>query len=339
MQIRFERIRFQDRFHIVPGIAPLIMLKIHIHPRCAEVQIVGILLEYIVDHCQCAIVLFLTHKQIDKALFYHNVVRIDLQEDLLSGTAAVVSTSGLGDAALTVIEDLTGNFRWNGVAVGDTLVVTTAGADYGRHEIRQVGELAVGGPADRDTRLSIFGTLTGPFDYRVERQLLRENPVLTITDLATTAGSQLVTTAAGGLLLVDEGKLSLRLLTGANAGEEIEVIDIISDTQLVLRSALQATEAPVDAELLTPGAFEDGEARDEDWELEALCAADAPKIVVLEPRTLIVSVVDLTLDNDTSDPDPANWTATASPWAPASSSTAAPSGTRWAMPRRPRWPD
>lgn len=239
------------------------------------------------------------------------IQRRDLSTIISSGTAAVVSTSGLGDAALTVIEDLTGNFRWNGVAVGDTLVVTTAGADYGRHEIRQVGELAVGGPADRDTRLSIFGTLTGPFDYRVERQLLRENPVLTITDLATTAGSQLVTTAAGGLLLVDEGKLSLRLLTGANAGEEIEVIDIISDTQLVLRSALQATEAPVDAELLTPGAFEDGEARDEDWELEALCAADAPKIVVLEPRTLIVSVVDLTLDNDTSDPDPANWTATA----------------------------
>lgn len=242
------------------------------------------------------------------------VFQIQRGDDALvtSGTGAtIVSTSGSGDSALTIIEDTGANFRWDGVAVGDELLVV-AGADKGRYEVLQVGWWDTGVVVDRETRLTVRGTLTvTPFDYEIEREQLRQNAVWAMTDMGTTAASHFVTSATGDFLLLgDVRDMVLRVLSGASIGREIPVIDIVDDTTMALSEPLDATDSNISAEVFIRGRFESGEPRDEDWELARLMALDEPEIVVFVSRSLIVSVADLDLANDTSAPDPANWTAT-----------------------------
>lgn len=228
-----------------------------------------------------------------------------------SGVATFVSTSGSGASASTVIENEDGNFRWEGVAVGDVLVVTT-GADYGRHRVLQVGTWDLGDIVDRDTRLIVAGALSGdPLSYVVEREHLRVNPVWSFADLVTTAASDTVTSVAGGLALVGlpHGAV-LTLLTGTDAGREIEILDATDDSTLVLRETLTASET-VSAVIILPERLTEDGVRDADWDLERLCALDEPLLVIVRPRTFVTNVADLLLENITTAPDPADWYATA----------------------------
>lgn len=232
---------------------------------------------------------------------------------ITEGTAQVVSSTG-GDDPTTTIENTSGNFRWDGVAVGDLLVVLD-GADYGTHEILQVGTWDAGDLVDTDTRLIVRGTLAevAAFTYEVLRDDLRSNPLHEVTDLETTAGSNRVTSAAAGLSLLALRRGDLLLLqSGTDATLYLEVLDVVDDTTLYVDQPLTATESGVQARIVRPGTFEVDEPRDEDWELEKLCAHDRVDVVLVEPRTLVVGpLLDLVLANDVSNPDPTAWTASA----------------------------
>lgn len=240
------------------------------------------------------------------------VQRLDAAIICEGASASVIDTAGSGDDATTIVEDESGNFRWDGVAVGDDFLVLE-GTDYGRYRILQVGVRETGDLVDRDTKLVLSGTLTeDPTSYRVEREQLRTNPILRITDLVMYDGRPEVDSAAGGfgLLGLPRGAV-LRMLTGPAAGMEFEILAVPLDTELHLSEDMPDDATDVEAEIVIPGRFESGGTRDEDHELERLCALDEPKLVIVEPLDLMFSVTDLTLANDTSAPDPADWTATA----------------------------
>jgi len=236
---------------------------------------------------------------------------------LVSGGGTVLSNAGAGADATSTIEDATGNFRWNGVAVGDILVITSLGDGIvpGTHEVLEVGVWNAGDREDLDTKLVVRGTLTvaGAFTYYVMRDGLRTNPLVEMTDLVLTAGSSSVSSALTNfnLLYLRPGD-QLEILMGSYAGQFFDIIDIPTDNSVHLRNFSSIVNDPgTVARVVRPSVFESDDPRDEDWELEKLCLSDAVVNTIVEPRVIIgAPLVDLVLDIDSTDPDPANWTAT-----------------------------
>ncbi len=230
-----------------------------------------------------------------------------------SGTAAAALNEGAGDDATSTIEDVEGNFRWNGVAVGDVLVITSTGATIapGTYEVLEIGTWLDGDRVDLDTRLVVRGTLTvgEAFEYWILRDALRENPLAEMGDLEI--GGSTATSASGAfqVLYLRPGD-QLEILSGTYAGQAFDILDATSATTLYIDATLGA-ETGVQARIVRPAAFSSDETRDEDWGLERLCLSDDVTATIVAPRSLVVTVPDLVLANDTTDPDPGNWFATA----------------------------
>ena len=229
---------------------------------------------------------------------------------ITSGLAMVSSVDEVAETSVLYAES--GNFQWEGVAVGDSLLALN-GDDYGVHEILQVGTWLDGDIVDRSTTIIVRGVLTlgpGPFDFSIRREGLRENPILSITDLTTTATASTVTSLTGGLQLLGllPGDLLL-LQSGSDEARYIGILDVVDDTTLYLDAPLTSTETAILADIIRPSVFESGDPRDDDWELTKFCAQDDVDIVIVEPRTLVVSAPDMVFHNDVS--DPLNWVATA----------------------------
>ena len=198
------------------------------------------------------------------------------QPELVSGTATISYYDSMSD--VTVIEDLTGSFRWNGCAVGDTLLISTAGADYGTHEILQVGRIdGFGDVVDLDTTLTVAGQLTTPsMAYTVRRERLRPNPLIVRTDGSSTAASQELSSIAGGLLL-EELRYDDEIVmgNGTDATQVFRLIAVIDDTTLLLNRPLTATEAGLEFTVRRPGRFEEAADHDTDWMMESVAPEDA----------------------------------------------------------------
>jgi hypothetical protein len=237
---------------------------------------------------------------------------------LVSGAGTVLSNAGAGDDVTSVVEDMTGGFRWNGVAVGDILVITSLGDGIvpGTHEVLEVGVWNAGDREDLDTKLVVRGTLNvgGAFTYYVMRDGLRTNPLVEITDLVLTVGSSVVSSALTNfeLLYLRPGD-QLEILMGTYAGQFFDIIDTPSSTSAHLRNFTSTVNDPgTVARVVRPTIFESGDPRDEDWELEKFCLSDDVTVTILEPRVDVVGpLADLDLTLDTTDPLPENWTATA----------------------------
>jgi len=222
-------------------------------------------------------------------------------ENLVSASDATVDSYDAGTDT-TVIESLTGNFRWNGVAVGDRLVVED-GADYGVHEVLQVGYVdGFGDIQDLDTKLTIDGQLTeaGSFSYTVRRDVLRTNPLLQRTDGSTSVGSTDLTSAVGLLLESLEYGDILIPSTGTDADQVFTVVDVPDDTTIVVDRAFTATESSVEFVVARPALFEQDGLLDSDWNLERFCLYDEVSITFVEPMSTVVSVTDLTLSGSTA---------------------------------------
>jgi hypothetical protein len=231
--------------------------------------------------------------------------------------AEVLSNTGSGDDVTSIIEDAAGGFRWNGVAVGDLLVISDfAGAGVpGVYEILEVGTWLADDRVNLDTRLVVRGTLLigDTFTYYVMRDGLRSNPLAEMVDLAFTTGSSVATSAASNFVFtyLRPGD-QLEILEGTYTGQFFDIIDSPSDTTLYLRNFSAAgNETALIARVVRPSVFESDDPRDEDWELEKFCLSDDVSLVIIEPRLDVVGpLADLDLTLDTADPLPENWTAT-----------------------------
>jgi len=223
-------------------------------------------------------------------------------EDLVSvSDVTVVSYDAATDT--TQITSPTANFRWNGCAVNDTLVVED-GADYGLHEVLQVGYIdGFGDLQSLDTILTIDGELTeaGSFSITVRRDRLRTNPLVSRTDGITTAASSSVALPSGALLLgLQYGDL-LTPQTGADAGKVFKVIDVPDDTTIFTDQDFSATEVSVEFEVTRPSLFDDSGTSDSDEELTPFAPEDKVTFTVLEPLTQLLALTDLTLTGNTAE--------------------------------------
>jgi hypothetical protein len=219
-------------------------------------------------------------------------IQRQITPSITSGSATVVSYDGGTDT--TIITDASGNFQFDGAAVNDTLVVST-GADYGTHEILEIGYWDTGVVVSRGTHLTISGELTeaGSFSYEIRRDKLMENPLWTGTDGATSAGANTLTSATGGFSLLglvygDE----LIPTSGTDADLVFTVVHAVSDTVLVLDRNFTASEGSVEFKIRRPGLFEPGES-DGDNLLEELVGFDDVSMLILEPLTSVLSLSDL----------------------------------------------
>lgn len=221
-------------------------------------------------------------------------IQRQVSADITSGSGATVDTYD-GSTDTTVIEDTDGNFRWQGAAVGDLLIVET-GADYGVHEILEVGEWSGGEVVNPDTKLTVSGELTeaGTFAYTVRREFLRTNPLLSRTDGVTTASSDEITSATGGLLLQNLRYGDLLIpSSGSDSGKVFTVVDVLDDTTVLVDAAFSASESSVEFIVARASLFEFDGRRDGDWELERLSAYDDVSLVLVEPLSSVVALTDL----------------------------------------------
>lgn len=216
--------------------------------------------------------------------------------EICDGTTATVEAYDAGTNT-TVIEDANASFRWDGAAVGDVLVVET-GADYGVHEILQVGEWSGGDVINHDTKLTISGELTeaGSFTYTVRREKIRTNPLLTVADGATTSGSDEITSATGGFVLqnLEYGDLLIPS-SGTDEDAVFTIVDVLDDNTILVDRAFSATESSVEFILARPPLFEFDGLRDTDWEVEQLLAYDDVSLVIVEPLTAVLSLADFAM--------------------------------------------
>jgi hypothetical protein len=234
------------------------------------------------------------------------------------GVGSVISQDGTGDDAVSVIEDMTAGFRWNGVAVGDLLIATEfLGAGVpGVYEVLEVGTWLDGDRVDLDTRLIVRGALPvgDTFAYYVMRDGLRTNPLIEVDNLELSIGVSSVSSMGTDFVLTHlRPGDQIEFVDGTYAGQAFDIIEA-STGLLHLRNFVSAVnESGVSARVVRPSVFEREDPRDEDWELEKFCLDDNVSMVILEPRLDVVGpLADLELVLDVSDPLPENWIATVS---------------------------
>ena len=194
-----------------------------------------------------------------------------MENPLISGTNAATDSTD-------VITLATANLFLNGITTDDEIVLET-GADRGRYRILEVLT---------DATVQVDATMTataGSLDYRVERYALITNPVATHTGATTTAGSRHITNLTDadldGLRLYDE----LTPSTGTDAGRVFRVLDVPSDTEIVVDEPFTASDvAIVDFTVARPG-FDT--VPDSDWTFEQLDPWDELTMTIYQPRSAI----------------------------------------------------
>lgn len=224
--------------------------------------------------------------------------------EITDGQMAVESYDAAED--VTVVEDTQALFRWDGVAAGDLLVVES-GADYGVHEIVQVGKIdGFGDVESLEHHLTISGELTeaGNFAYTVRREHLRTNPLVSRSDGNTTAGSSTFTVDDGGLFL-ENLRYGDLLTCNVDSEKVFKIIDVVDDNTLVLDQEFSSTEpglgvVSVDYVIFRPELFEQDGLNDHDIHVERLVGYDDVEIVLIEPVTSHSVVADLALTADTA---------------------------------------
>jgi hypothetical protein len=244
-----------------------------------------------------------------------------LDSDILT-TGTLIVESYDADADLTTIVDEDGNFRWSGVAVGDTLVIEE-GDDYGCHQILQVGKLdetydpdGSESPQEHleslEKHLIIAGNLTGlgNASYYVRRSLLRKNPILERSeDGSVVSGQTTVTSTQGGLLLEDIQYGDLLIYTApatVDMNTTFKVIDVPDDFTIVVDRPFQVAQPGlggptlVSYQILRPAAYEADESQSQDGALETLSPHDEVEIKILHPMAAGIVRTDLTLSGNTA---------------------------------------
>jgi hypothetical protein len=208
-------------------------------------------------------------------------------------TAGTVAT-----AASTSVAVATGmRLLWDGVAAGDVLVLE-GGADRGRHRVVRLGRLVLGVWEDEDDYLTLETALTATATVSayVEREALLSNPIY------EGAGE----TAAGGVLsgLADVDLLDLRVwdlvevLYADGTYEERHLVEVTASDALLVDAAWLATGEEVTVRIRRPE-LEGLDGVDSDDRL-ALTPYDAVSVVLLRPRSAVVSAVDWVLSQVTA---------------------------------------
>jgi hypothetical protein len=127
--------------------------------------------------------------------------------------------TGIARTSSTELTDSSGNFVWDGVTVGD-VVVLSGGPNRGRHRIVSMSEtvLTVEGPLSADA--------TGRA-YVVRRSHLQDSEIIFAAEDGDTTGgaSVLLTTSDVDLSDWEPGDV-LRILSGADEGLQLSVIDV-----------------------------------------------------------------------------------------------------------------
>ena len=199
-----------------------------------------------------------------------------MQNPIVSGSDLA---TGIGTSTAT---SASGNFIWDGVAVGDSLVITS-GNNRGVYEIVDVAN---------GTTITISETFaysaTGDSFY-VRRENLRSNPILSATDGQIVTGERRITTALGnpdleGVRVDDE----LRITTGTYAGYTFRVVDVVGTDEIWINATLTVGMSPetgIEFTVVRPGDLAGGTDGDSDENLVVNFAYDPAVTAYYRPVT------------------------------------------------------
>ena len=208
------------------------------------------------------------HLQTGEPGAHYQILRQD-SPTLWEGLATADATSS--------VQIPSGNLVWDGVAVGDVLLVT-AGDDYGVYVIQALNNDGTGLTLDRAL------TVSGDISVRIMRECLRPNPIHTGDNLSTD-GTHLQTFSGGLTLAMLRRGDVIRIQSGPDAGLELEILQVVSDMLCITRTAATVVASGVDYEIIRPGRSDpplgDGVDAERPWMGEDV------QICVLAPRTLL----------------------------------------------------
>lgn len=208
------------------------------------------------------------------------IERLD-QNPLVTGTT--LDTTSASDEVV----DSSGNFRFNGIAPDDTLVID-AGADRGVYTVIRVDDDNETLQLDRALSATAAGV-----SYYIDREAIRTNPLLSRTDGVTLAASPLLSTATAGLdlLRIRLGD-QINVAAGVDPAITVQVIDVISDTEIYTDHIFNA-DSGLTFEVVRP--LLHYTEKNTDFALEALHPYDDVEMVILRPMSVVVSLSDLSV--------------------------------------------
>lgn len=202
--------------------------------------------------------------------------RFAIERPLVNPLVAANSLTTMAATNLVSDGGVSGNFLWNGVKVGDYLLVLD-GADRGRYQIYEV--------ADSVLMLGPDVVLVGDAgaQYRIERLGLLQNPLVAGTDGVLVAGERRLTTAGTSpdlyaLRATDE----LRVLTGADAGRVFRVTDVVGD-EIWIDGTFSANEAGIEFEVVRPALAGSEDGIDSDSVLAEMFLDDPVRATYFRP--------------------------------------------------------
>jgi hypothetical protein len=212
----------------------------------------------------------------------------------------IVSGTLTATAGLDIVEDLLGNFQWNGAAVDDLVIIDSVDANRGIYRLARVGTLdGFGEPQEMSDKLTLDRPLavSSSVPYVIRREALYRNPIHDLVG-RTVAGSRRWLAPIGSgldILPIYPGD-ELRILSGADAGRQLRLLDRVDDDKLFVPEPFTTTETGVRVQIIRPlfGDPED-DTPNSDIIFEKLSAKDEVDLVVLRPRTVFLLLGDLSL--------------------------------------------
>ena len=198
------------------------------------------------------------------------VIERSMANPLVSGDDLVTSS-----ADPSVVSAF-GNFIWDGVMVGDHLIIPSGGSR---------GRYVICGVSDTELLLEASVTLADAVDqpFFVEREALRQNPLLWADNGETSAGGHVMLTPGSTPDLLDlHTEDELRVLSGPDIGKVFRVIDTTT-VGIWVDGTFTATETGLVFEVVRPRLAGSEESGDSDDILEQFFVYDPLRAIIYRP--------------------------------------------------------